>query len=122
VAAREGETKNTRISGKKGGQAWELISPEGVVQVEAMSLNPHPSDFAEKNVLLRWNGKHNGDLFLNRIAECLEDRVMGIRVIKAWEVAPDTVVAISGSQERSVSLAKRLAAFKPDIAIGAYGD
>jgi hypothetical protein len=107
---------------KKAVETWELVNPEGVVNVEPMSLNRHPAELEGKKILLRWNGKHNGDLFLNRIAERLVDQIQGVRIIRAWEVCPDTVVAISGSQERSFSLAETYAAFKPDIVIGAYGD
>ena len=107
---------------KKAGEAWELLNPEGIVSVEPMSLNPHPGELEGKKILLRWNGKHNGDLFLNRIAERLSNQIEGVRIIKAWEKAPGTVVAISGSQEQSLSVAKRCAALKPDIVIGAYGD
>jgi hypothetical protein len=42
-------------------------------------------------------------------------------VIKAWEVAPETNV-ISYSPDRSVSIAKKLASFKPDIVIAAPAD
>jgi hypothetical protein len=107
---------------KKAGEIWELLNPEGIVSVQPMSLNPHPGELEGKKILLRWNGKHNGDLFLNRIAERLLDQIKGVRIIKAWEKAPDTVVAISGSQERSFSLAETCAALKPDIVIGSYGD
>lgn len=103
-------------------ETWELINPEGIVRVEPMSLNRHPGELSGKRILLRWNGKHNGDLFLNRIAERLADQVKGAQIIKAWETSPDTVVPISGSQERSLSVAESCAAFSPDIVIGAYGD
>jgi hypothetical protein len=114
--------KKNRVARKKAVQTWELINPEGVVSVEPMSLNRHPRELGGKKIVLRWNGKHNGDLFLNRIAERLSTELEGVRVIKAWEVSPETVVAISGSHERSASLAETLAALKPDIVIGAYGD
>jgi hypothetical protein len=101
---------------------WELINPEGIVTVKAMSLNRHPRQLEGKKILLRWNGKHNGDLFLNRIAELMVGHIKGADIVKAWEISPDTAVAISGSQERSTSLARSCASFKPDIVIGAYGD
>ena len=114
--------KKTGLTRKKAVQTWELINPEGIVSVEPMSLNRHPGDLNGKKVLLRWNGKHNGDLFLNRVAERLADQLKGVQIIKAWETSPDTIIAISGSQEKSVSLAQGMAALKPDIVIGAYGD
>lgn len=107
---------------KKKGQTWELINPEGIVHIEPMPLNRHPGDLKGKKIMLRWNAKHNGDIFLNRIAERLTYEIKGARVIKAWDVSPDTVVAVSGGQEQSRSLAESCAAFKPDIVIGAYGD
>jgi hypothetical protein len=100
----------------------ELINPEGVVHVEPLKLNPHPSTLENKTIMLRWNGKHNGDQFLNRIGELLTEKFEGVRIIKSWQVAPDTVVAVSGSQERSMELMKKLAAFKPDIVIGSQAD
>jgi hypothetical protein len=101
---------------------WELVNPEGVIKVEPLRLCWHPGTLRGKTMLLRWNGKQNGDVFLNRVAELLAEKVKGIRVVKAWEVFPDSIEAISGSQERSVALAKGLSALKPDIVIGSHGD
>lgn len=103
-------------------QSWELINPEGVVGVQPIRLNVHPRTLKGKTVLLRWNGKHNGDLFLDRVAELLAKHVKGVKVIKAWAAAPDTAIAISGSQEASVSLSRKLSELEPDIVIGSYGD
>jgi hypothetical protein len=103
-------------------QRQELINPEGVVHLEPLKLNPHPPTLAKKTIMLRWNGKHNGDQFLNRIGELLTEKFEGVRIIKSWQVAPDTVVAVSGSQEKSLELMKELAAFKPDIVIGSQSD
>jgi hypothetical protein len=101
---------------------WEIVNPEGVTKVEPLRLCWHPGTLRGKTVLLRWNGKQNGDIFLNRVAELLAEKVKGVKVLKAWEVFPDSIEAISGSQERSVTLAKGLSALKPDIVIGSHGD
>lgn len=106
----------------EGSQRWEILNPEGVIKIEPMEINPHPASLEGKTVLLRWNGKHNGDKFLDRLAELLAQRVKGIKIIKSWEVAPETVDPISGSQERSMELMKKLAAFKPDLVIGSQAD
>lgn len=107
----------------EGAQQLELLNPEGVIQLEAtVQLNPHPSTLEGKAIMLRWNGKHNGDHFLNRIAELLTRKVKGIKIIKSWEVAPETVEPITGSQERSMELMKKLAAYKPDLVIGSQAD
>jgi len=103
-------------------QRWEVLNPQGVVRIEPMKINPHPSTLEGKTVLLRWNGKHNGDKFLDRLSELLAQKVKGIKIIKSWEVAPETVDPISGSEERSIELMKKLAAFKPDLVIGSQAD
>ncbi len=111
-----------RVLTKEGNQRWELLNPEGVIRIEPMEINRHPTTLEGKTVLLRWNGKHNGDKFLDRVAELLAQKVKDVRIIKSWEVAPETVDPISGSQERSMELMKKLAAFKPDLVIGSQAD
>ncbi|HME44220.1 MAG TPA: hypothetical protein VKF36_14100 [Syntrophorhabdales bacterium] len=107
----------------QGFPSFEVLNPEGVVQiVPTVTLNPHPSTLEGKTIMLRWNGKHNGDRFLNRIAELLVKEVKGVKIIRSWEVAPETVEPITGSQERSMELMKKLAAFKPDLVIGSQAD
>ncbi len=103
--------------------SFEVLNPEGVIQVEpTVKLNPHPSTLEGKMIMLRWNGKHNGDRFLNRIGELLVKDVKGVKIIRSWEVAPETAEPITGSQERSMDLMKKLAAYKPDLVIGAQAD
>ena len=103
-------------------QSWKILNPEGAIKIDPMDISPHPATLEGKTVLLRWNGKHNGDKFLDRLAELLAQKVKDIKIIKSWEVAPDTVDPISGSQERSAELMKKLAAFKPDLVIGSQAD
>ncbi len=117
----EGTTPGS--SAIRGLQSLEVLNPEGVVQIEpTVQLNPHPSTLEGKTIMLRWNGKHNGDRFLNRIGELLVKEVKGVKIIKSWEVAPETVEPITGSQERSMELMKKLAAYKPDLVIGSQAD
>jgi hypothetical protein len=110
------------ILSKERDQSWEILNPGGVIKIEPMEINPHPSTLEGKTIMLRWNGKHNGDNFLNRVAELLAQKVKDIKIIKSWEVAPETVDPITGSQERSMELMKKLAAFKPDLVIGSQAD
>ena len=100
---------------------WKLVNPEGVVEVKALNMNPHPVTLEGKNVLLRWNGKHNGDAFLSRIAELLTENIKDIRIIKNWEVVPETAT-LSSSSVTSKEFARRLADLKPDISIGSQAD
>ena len=101
--------------------SWELLNPEGAVQGEVFRVKPHPQGLAGKTVLLRWNGKHNGDVFLNRIGELFRDKVKDIRILKSWEIAVETK-QISATADVSQQFAGKLADFKPDIVIGAQGD
>jgi len=107
---------------EEGNQRWEVLDPQGVIKIEPMEINPHPSTLEGKTVLLRWNGKHNGDRFLERVAELLRQKVKDVNIIYSWEFSPETVDPISGSQERSMELMKKLAALKPDLVIGSQAD
>ena len=100
---------------------WKLVSPEAVVQVEAERVNQHPRDLSGKTVVLYWNGKPNGDLFLNRIGELLVEKVGHVKVIRAWGVRPSTK-RTDPTAEGSRATAAELAALNPDLVIGAPGD
>jgi hypothetical protein len=100
---------------------WKLVNPEPLVQVEADQVNPHPKDLSGKTVVLYWNGKPNGDLFLNRIGELLIEKVDNVRVIKAWEVRPSSK-RTDPTAEASRATAEELAGLNPDLIIGAPGD
>ena len=110
------------VLAKEKMQEWELINPEGVVKIEPMKLNPHPPRLEGKTIMLRSNGKHNGDKFLIRVGELLRDKVKDIKIIYSWEVAPETVDPITGSYERSKKFAQKLASFKPDLLIASQAD
>jgi hypothetical protein len=110
------------ISAEENVPEWELINPEGVVKIEPMKLNPHPPRLEGKTIMLRSNGKHNGDKFLIRVGELLLDKVKDIKIIYSWEVAPETVDPITGSYERSKKFAQKLASFKPDLVIASQAD
>src|SRR5512139_3078124 len=76
-------------------QEWELINPAGTIAITPVKPAPRLSTLKGKTVVLRWNGKHNGNNFLDRIAELLAQKVPGARVIKLYEVDKSTV-KISG--------------------------
>jgi len=99
----------------------EVINPGGTVQVETVNGKPHPESLDGKTVLLKWNGKHNGDLFLNRVGELLTEDFKDVKIVKAWKAFPETGV-ISSHGDKSREFAKKLSGLKPDISIGANGD
>lgn len=108
-------------SAKEVIQQWDLLNPEGVVLVKPIEIAPRLTALEGKSVVLRWNGKPNGDLFLNRIGELLTERIKDIKVVKAWEAAHDTAV-ISSTPERSREIAAKTAEFKPNIVIASSAD
>ncbi len=90
-------------------------------KVGPMRINPHPAALEGKTVLLRWNGKYNGDKFLFRVGELLEEQVKNAKIIKMWEVDPSTAI-ISKKAEVSDQIAAKIATLKPDIVIAAQAD
>jgi len=108
-------------SSREGGDEVKLINPEGVVNIEPMKVNPHPVSLEGKTVVLQWNGKQNGDNFLNQVAALLIENVKNIKIIKAWQEAPEVKI-ISQNPEKSRQLAQRIAAFRPDLVIAGQAD
>jgi hypothetical protein len=106
---------------KEAAQDWEIINPEGTIKLEPMEINPHPASLEGKTILLRSNGKHNADNFLTRVAELLQKEVKGVKIIKSWEVAPETNT-ISQNPDKSKQFAQTFKGFKPDIVIGSQCD
>ena len=102
-------------------QEWDLINPAGVVQVKPENLAPRIKTLEGKTVVLRWNNKHNGDNFLDRIAELFKEKIPSVKVVKLYEVDKSTI-KISGSMEESTRIAKVIKGLKADIVIGAQAD
>jgi len=106
---------------KEAIQQWDLINPEGVIKIEPMRVNAHPSTLVGKTVVLRANGKHNADNFLDRVAELLEKDVKDIKIIKAWKVLPETNT-ISQNPDLSKKFADQIVSLKPDLVIASQCD
>jgi len=92
-----------------------------VPKVGSVNLNSHPTSLEGKTVLLRWNGKYNGDKFLNRLGELMAQQVKNVRIIKMWETDKSTA-AISKNAEVSDQVAANIAKLKPDLVIAAQAD
>jgi len=106
---------------KEKTQYWKLIDPSGAVKIKSIKPAPRLETLTGKTVLLRWNFKHNGNHFLDRISELLLEKVPNVKVIKIYEIDRSTINQ-SGSLEDSIKLARKISSFNPDIVIGAYGD
>lgn len=109
-------------SGSEAEQAstWTLVNPEGVQKIEAIELNEHPSSLEGKTVALRWNGKENGDIFLDAVAEQLEKNVKDINIIKLYETMPETNEY--GAGKMGPEVIDKVAALEPDLIIGSQAD
>jgi hypothetical protein len=102
-------------------QQWDLFNPEGLIKPNPMEPAPRISTLEGKTAVLSWNGKDNGDNYLNRVAELLAERIPDAKVIKLWEVDLSSA-AISQSPKESQERAKKIANLKADIVIGAVAD
>ncbi|HWT79331.1 MAG TPA: UGSC family (seleno)protein, partial [Candidatus Methylomirabilis sp.] len=89
--------------------------------VGPVKMNSHPAGLEGKTILLRWNGKYNGDKFLARVGELLTQQVKGVKVIRLWEM-DSTTAAISKNGEMSEEVAGKIARLKPDLVIAAQAD
>ncbi len=114
-------TKRSPAIFKERTQAWEIINPAGTIEIKTARLAPRLTALEGKTVLLRWNFKHNGNHYLDRISELLAEKVPSAKVIKIYEIDRSTINQ-SGSLEDSSRLARVIADFNPDLVIGAHGD
>ena len=78
-------------------------------KVGPVKLNAHPASLEGKTVVLRWNGKPNGDKYLTRLGELLAQQIKNVKIIKMWEVDKSTA-SISKSAEASTQIAAKIAA------------
>jgi hypothetical protein len=131
-------SKGEKMEGRKEKRVWFSVvvslifafgffpvrgscAEESIPKIGPVKMNPHPSTLERKTVLLRWNGKYNGDKFLSRVRELLIEKVKNVKVIKLWEVDSTTAV-ISKKMEVSEQIAFKIAALKPNIVISAQAD
>jgi hypothetical protein len=92
-------TMTTPVSGNKM-QDTAVYCPTGVtVTKKYLDISPRVDTLEGKRVGLLWNGKPNGDLFLNRVAELLENKYKGIETIKFWEVDPERTALVTKYSE-----------------------
>ena len=83
------QTKKTMSSRTKL-QDTTVYCPTGVaITKKYLNISPRLDTLDGKRVGLLWNGKPNGDVFLNRVAELLEKNYKSIKIIKVWEIDPD---------------------------------
>ena len=91
------------------------------IKVGQVKMNPHPASLEGKTVILRWNSKLNGDKFLDRVAELLNQKVPGVKIVKMYLVDPSTAV-VSEKMEDSLQIAAKIVEQKPDLVIASQAD
>ena len=106
---------------KEKTQVWELVNPAGAVKVVPMKLAARINSLEGKTIGLKWNEKPNGNIFLDRVAELLQEKVKNVKIVKFYEVEPKTVPQTANAGEAAMK-AKLIAAHKPDIVIGSQCD
>lgn len=101
--------------------AMAMAASEKLPKVGPVKINAHPASLEGKTVLLRWNGKMNGDKFLTRVGELFSQQVKNVKMIKLWEVDKSTA-AISKDLQASEQVASAIAKLKADVVIAAQAD
>lgn len=102
-------------------QEWELINPTGAIKLAQVDPAKRITTLEGKTVALRWNGKHNGNVVLDRIAEHLAKEYPNTKVIKTYVEDP-SLNCISGTPANSARITAAVASVKPDLVIAAQGD
>lgn len=102
-------------------QEWELINPTGVIEKAAIKPAPRINALEGKTIALRWNGKHNGNVVLDHLAELLGKKFPTAKIVKTYE-SDASLNKISGSDAEADRIAKTIAAVKPDIVIASQAD
>ena len=91
---------------------FRVLNPVGEGKIAEKFQGGAPvKDLSGKAIGLFWNGKHNGDVFLLRIAELLQERFKDTKIVRfdySFEGVGDAVI--------------KEMADKSDIVLGAMGD
>ena len=96
-----------------------VYCPTGVeVPQQHRGFAPRPTTLEGKRIGLHWNGKPNGDFFLNRVAALLSQKYKNIRIQKFWEIDP----ARTAHADRKTDEALDFMAKNADLVISSNAD
>jgi hypothetical protein len=90
-------------------------------KIGPVAFNVHPDSLEGKTVVLRWNGKYNGDILLTKVGDLLSRKVKDLKVVKMWETDKTTAV-ISDGLDNSLVITKKIVDLKPAIVIASQAD
>jgi hypothetical protein len=102
-------------------QEWEVIVPTGEIEKSTIEPAPRINSLEGKTVVLRWNGKNNGNLFLDRLAELFAQKHPETKVVKSY-VEDKSINNISANAANSELYTKSVLSMKPDLVIAAQAD
>ena len=96
-----------------------VYRPTSVIKMESqIEFASRIHTFDGKRIGLLWNGKPNGDFFLNRVGALLEKSYQDTEMIKFWEIDPNGTAHPDGKSDEVLD---RIAK-DSDIVISAQGD
>ncbi len=101
-------------------QEWELVNPSGVIKQAQVEPAKRITALEGKTIALRWNGKNNGNVVLDHLAELINKSYPSAKVVKTY--TDKSLNTISGTPANSERIAKAVAAVKPDLVIASQGD
>ena len=101
-------------------QEWELVNPSGVIKQAQVEPAKRITALEGKTIALRWNGKNNGNVVLDHLAELINKSYPSAKVVKTY--TDNSLNTISGTPANSERIAKAVAAVKPDLVIASQGD
>ena len=102
-------------------QKWDIVAPNGVIEQASIDPAPRIASLEGKTIALRWNGKHNGDIVLDYLAELLTKKVPSAKIIKIYKDDPSTI-SITGNAGESRRVSDVVKKAKPDLVIAAQAD
>lgn len=98
-------------------QEGSVLKPVADANIERRAGASRLDDFSGKRIGLWWNGKPNGDIFLNEMAKSLESRYPGMTTVRMWDLDPATTTAYGVPRDKLESMAR-----SADLVIGALAD
>lgn len=111
--------KATKTGRTPGSSKIKVYCPTGAAVIDKyLNFVPRIDTLDGKKVGLLWNGKPNGDFFLDRVAELLKERFSGVEVVKFWEVDPRGTAHPDKKSDEALDFIARSA----DIVIAGQGD
>ena len=102
-------------------QEWELVQPTGVIQQSSVKPATPLTSLEGKTIALRWNGKNNGDVVLDHLADRLAKDYPTAKLVKVYEKDRSTI-GISGAASESDRMTKSIQGMKPDLVIASQCD